>query len=502
MPVIPPVRVSGLVPRPDGTEGDATFALGATAALTLQSTVGINSLRWEITAKPPGSAVAIGNQNPTAPFSTTFGPFDVYGTYMAKAIANNDPASVKEFAICVLTPLRSLRIPARAESDQWDGTNWWEKAVRDLYLTADGYSPSTGAPTTAVYALGAAHGSLPNARVLTSTTTIQVDTGTAGQFKFNVLEVPLASLKNAGGANGDIIYWNGSAFARLPVGAAGKVLKVVAGLPAWDTDGGGVTPVMVDLDAVSTPYPLSPARLTICYARTNVSDTDTGIILPPCATSEAGDTVIVKRITEEVDTGLTGEEAGDLVTFIQRAGSDTIDFSRTIDGLYAHHSSKIYRCDKANSRWLLVATHQAAGRIIGTVLEDSIATYNKTKKWSGNGFILNSAATHNLETITPTDNTAGSILSTVVIRRASYEAGGVGYYERTIRRSYKKVAGVVTLLGAADRNDGDPVTDGTATGFDPAYIASGGTIIIQSPGRAGETWFSRHSNELFMTRVN
>jgi hypothetical protein len=41
--------------------------------------------------------------------------------------------------------------------------------------------------------------------------------------------------------NGDLIYYNGSAHARLPIGTAGQVLTVSGGIPAWAAAGGGST---------------------------------------------------------------------------------------------------------------------------------------------------------------------------------------------------------------------------------------------------------------------
>lgn len=44
-----------------------------------------------------------------------------------------------------------------------------------------------------------------------------------------------------GEANGDILVRSGGAWSRLPIGAAGQVLQVVAGAPAWAALGGGST---------------------------------------------------------------------------------------------------------------------------------------------------------------------------------------------------------------------------------------------------------------------
>lgn len=45
--------------------------------------------------------------------------------------------------------------------------------------------------------------------------------------------IPLADLLNAGGAAGDIIYWNGTNWVKLAIGATDRVLTVAGGLPSW-----------------------------------------------------------------------------------------------------------------------------------------------------------------------------------------------------------------------------------------------------------------------------
>lgn len=47
-------------------------------------------------------------------------------------------------------------------------------------------------------------------------------------------KLPLTTLGNSGGANGDIAYWNGSNWVRIPAGTSeGKYLKVVGGIPTY-----------------------------------------------------------------------------------------------------------------------------------------------------------------------------------------------------------------------------------------------------------------------------
>jgi hypothetical protein len=67
----------------------------------------------------------------------------------------------------------------------------------------------------------------------------------------NVLET-IASV-----AAGDLVYYNGSTWTRLPVGAAGQVLTVAGGFPVWQAaagGGGGAPPTDFDLltDGVSS----------------------------------------------------------------------------------------------------------------------------------------------------------------------------------------------------------------------------------------------------------
>lgn len=38
---------------------------------------------------------------------------------------------------------------------------------------------------------------------------------------------------------GDILYYNGSALTRLPIGSENEVLTVVSGIPSWEAGGAG-----------------------------------------------------------------------------------------------------------------------------------------------------------------------------------------------------------------------------------------------------------------------
>lgn len=64
--------------------------------------------------------------------------------------------------------------------------------------------------------------------------------------------IPLADLLNAGGANGDIIYWNGTNWVRLAIGSANQVLQVSGGIPAWATSSNAGTKQAVYLATTFT----------------------------------------------------------------------------------------------------------------------------------------------------------------------------------------------------------------------------------------------------------
>jgi hypothetical protein len=161
MAITPSILINGLTPRPDGAEVDATFALGAAAIpLALASTIGVTSIEWSIVAKPTGSAVAIANATPATPFATTLGPLDVAGTYILKCVVNGDAASTKEASVAVLTANRAMRIPARGETSQWDGSGWWESAIRGLYNNVDAQAGTANIADGAVTSLKIANGAI------------------------------------------------------------------------------------------------------------------------------------------------------------------------------------------------------------------------------------------------------------------------------------------------------------------------------------------------------
>lgn len=131
--VIPQILINGKTPRPDGLEADAQLALGATSVpLALASTVGITSFTWALVSAPVGATSSIANTAPAAPFNTTLNVLDQPGTYIFRGVPNGDAASAKEVAITVLNA-DGRRIPARAETGQWDGARWWFDAIVGLF---------------------------------------------------------------------------------------------------------------------------------------------------------------------------------------------------------------------------------------------------------------------------------------------------------------------------------------------------------------------------------
>lgn len=85
---------------------------------------------------------------------------------------------------------------------------------------------------------------------------------------------------------GDIIYWNGTAFARLPIGGAGQILTVTGGLPAWEDAPEG------------TAYDISALELAIW-----LSDNFTGAPWVGKASAGTSDTIDATEATNPPATG-------------------------------------------------------------------------------------------------------------------------------------------------------------------------------------------------------
>lgn len=211
MSITPSVLINAVTPRPDGTEVGSQFALNATAIpLALASTVGVTSVEWSIVAKPTGSTVAIANATPTTPFSTTFGPLDVTGTYILKCVLNGDAASVKEVAVAVLTPNLGFRKPARGETSQWSGDAWWGDDINAMIDQADSPSLAPGSIVNAdINAAAAIAGSKIAAdftgQTVTGSSVTAVGTVTGGAVRSSGTYYLYAASKAVEGCiNGDI----------------------------------------------------------------------------------------------------------------------------------------------------------------------------------------------------------------------------------------------------------------------------------------------------------
>ena len=63
-----------------------------------------------------------------------------------------------------------------------------------------------------------------------------IDVGTLTINGVEVTDVINNPLNGLSPDLGDLIYWNGTAWTLLPVGADGQVLKLASGAPAWGTD--------------------------------------------------------------------------------------------------------------------------------------------------------------------------------------------------------------------------------------------------------------------------
>ena len=118
----------------------------------------------------------------------------------------------------------------------------------------------------------------------------------------------VAIYDDASGATGDLYYRDSSGnFVRLPVGGAGKTLRVSGGLPAWsDAD----TNPTIATSTKTSNYTISGTDVVIFADATsgNVA------ITLPTASSFSGYNFYIKRIDNSVNT-----------CSVARSGSDTID---------------------------------------------------------------------------------------------------------------------------------------------------------------------------------
>jgi hypothetical protein len=133
----PVILVDGLQPRPIGSVANSTKTSGAVIALSLQSTVGVGSIRWTVDPGP-GCTAVVANATPAYPFSTTCTITGV-GTYRIKAVANENQAGneIAVGAVAVLTTRRGIRRPIPGETSEWDATNGWDDAFGSMVTAID-----------------------------------------------------------------------------------------------------------------------------------------------------------------------------------------------------------------------------------------------------------------------------------------------------------------------------------------------------------------------------
>ena len=126
----PVILIDGLVPPPLGTKAHGTKADGATVALSLASTIGVDSCEWRV-SKHNGSTAVLGSAFPASPFSTTFGAVVAGESYIVTAILNGDPTQIAQAEIAV--PFANgQRVPRAGELSQWDPNDGIEADWRAL----------------------------------------------------------------------------------------------------------------------------------------------------------------------------------------------------------------------------------------------------------------------------------------------------------------------------------------------------------------------------------
>ena len=261
-----------------GTPSVARNDLWEGRVITCRSTEsGPTSWFWELLDVPPGSAAALAT--PTTA-NATFTP-DVPGSYRVRLTVNGGgPGNVQVLIAGVrynssgVLVNRGWQSPAFGEVAGDDNTAGnvrgyapkFEYILADLltfisgggsggpgnatFLTADG-TGTTPANYQAIVA-GAGISTTPNAGAHTFTIALgtvpltNIASGTGylhgtGSAPSYVSTLALSDLANAGGANGDVMYWNGSNWTRLAVGSSGNVLTVSGGVPAWQAASGGAS---------------------------------------------------------------------------------------------------------------------------------------------------------------------------------------------------------------------------------------------------------------------
>lgn len=108
-----------------------TASIGSTYTLSNSNNVGVNTWKWEIADKPPGSTATLTTSTSA---TATIQP-DKQGSYLIRLIVNGDTISTA--VISVPTELMGLRIPAANEKTEVDSTRGWATAISDALLAAE-----------------------------------------------------------------------------------------------------------------------------------------------------------------------------------------------------------------------------------------------------------------------------------------------------------------------------------------------------------------------------
>ena len=203
----------------------------------------------------------------------------------------------------------------------------WGDIIRQ-YLTKEHFNDDTDNPvngghkTVTIRAGTASAGTAP----LKFTSGTLLSSPEAGAMEFNNNNIyftittgpvrkKVAIYDDSGGATGDLYYRDGSGnFVQLPVGAAGKTLRVASGLPAWSD-------ATFTTSTKTSNYTIG-ATDTVIFA--NATSGNVTITLP-VASGVSGYRFYVKRIDNSGNT-----------CAVARSGSDTIDglTSITLDAQY------------------------------------------------------------------------------------------------------------------------------------------------------------------------
>lgn len=197
-------RIAGRTYIHNGTVWVEKSAITVVNAQTGTTYTVLNSDSRKLVTFSNGSAVAV--TLPQAGASSEFmtGWFtDVQNRGAGTVTITPTTSTIDGAASLALTTNQGVRIFS-------DGTN---------YFTQRGVGSATGgasgAPDSAQYIVGGAHGSLTAERVATDTATIDVDLGTAGQAKFNVIQSAPYSFTGRIEVSGEFQPPSGT-FAQLP----------------------------------------------------------------------------------------------------------------------------------------------------------------------------------------------------------------------------------------------------------------------------------------------